>query len=192
MMGSRHERRAQAAVWRKTREDTLRKLVDLVRRAVDSKGVPPKESLIVNGSGWSFALSINEFGSAASDGSDHWHFSACLQPVGRGSTVDDWEFLGMACARVGMDGDTADHPVTPFDTTHPNKVHHWAWSGSRDSVVNADLRERMAKALGFLNEMREADPQLVQEALVAAAKDPEATVPIAAALRQVARKDKPS
>lgn len=65
--------------------------------------------------GWEFGLSCNE---------NRWHFSAKLFPQGRGSTEKDWHYLGRVLAEVGA----PEQPLTPFETTDPNAVHHWDWS----------------------------------------------------------------
>jgi hypothetical protein len=76
---------------------------------------------------WSLMLGIHRH-----DGIEHWHFSAMLFPKGRSSTEQDWEDLGYLIAGVvGRSGYPTNgpdvHPLTPFETTNPNSVHHWAW-----------------------------------------------------------------
>lgn len=91
--------------------------------------VPPTEPVMGDAAGWSFLLDTHKH-----DGTEHWHFSARMQPIGRGSKRLDWAVLGLVVAEVQ---ERSGHPthldppesLTPFETTHPNRAHHWAWHG---------------------------------------------------------------
>lgn len=55
-----------------------------------------------------------------------YHLSMSLYPKGRGSLVDDWEFLGKALARWGVPEDRVrlmDEKIR----TEPNGVFHYMW-----------------------------------------------------------------
>lgn len=65
--------------------------------------------------GWTFGLSL-QLG--------EWHFSAELFPKGRSSIDNDWHYLGRVLKKVGA----PEQPITPFETTPPNAVHHWHWA----------------------------------------------------------------
>ena len=97
----------------------------------DPGAIKPIRRLI---KGWSILLSLTEH-----DGVDHWHFSAQLYPHGRSSTKADWKMLGYITAGVQtvtgcpLDGPDVE-PLTPFETTDPNRVHHWAWHGDGSPI----------------------------------------------------------
>ena len=96
--------------------------------------------------GWSVILSVYEH-----DGKDHWHFSAQLYPRGRGSTKSDWSMLGyMTAVAQDLTGYPRDappiEPLTPLDTTHPNRVHHWAWH-SDGSPIDPGISSSMQNVL---------------------------------------------
>lgn len=94
-------------------------------------------------SGWSLLLGIFRH-----HGIEHWHLSAKLDPPGRSSSNDDWTTLGWIIARVTESSGTPQRlddiqPLTPFESTHPNAVHHWAWhadGSSLDPVAEKALR----------------------------------------------------
>lgn len=97
--------------------------------------------------GWSIMLSVYEH-----DDIEHWHFSAMLYPKGRSSTKDDWNMLGYITATLqdltGYPRDAPNiEPLTPFETTHPNRVHHWVWH-SDGSPIDPRLMVQIQKILG--------------------------------------------
>ena len=64
--------------------------------------------------GWCFAYSVVN---------GLHRFTATLSPKGRGSTLEDWEFLGRVAARLGAS------PEMPASIkTDPNATHVWEWS----------------------------------------------------------------
>lgn len=96
--------------------------------------------------GWSFLLSIDRHSAV-----DCCHFSAQLQPVGRGSTTEDWSALGFFLAEItaltGYAGRPPD-PLTPIATTNPNSVLHWAWHSDGSPID--------PRTLGLLKEVFQA------------------------------------
>ncbi len=103
--------------------------------------------------GWSFAISVNDYGRRAPDGSDHYHLSAMLVPAGRGSEKHDWHFLGQALGVLTRMSEPLD-PVTPIETTHPNAVHHWSWTPTGYDVVS-----EARKALAVMHPDLSAPPE---------------------------------
>jgi hypothetical protein len=93
--------------------------------------------------GWSVILSMSKQNPCCERGPDHehWHLSLRLVPLGRGSTLLDWDELGRIVGRLQCDtGSSAAgiQPLTPFETTDPNAAHHWAWT--TDDIPCAALR----------------------------------------------------
>lgn len=103
--------------------------------------------------GWSFAISVNDYGTRAPDGSDAYHLSAMLVPAGRSSEDHDWRFLGQA---IGVLARTTEPPpfVTPIETTHPNAVHHWAWT-----PTGYDIAQKARESLAVLHPDLAAPPE---------------------------------
>lgn len=133
---NRHQRRAWAVTRSKDVATALKALETMSSAARENEG-----SLIVRVvCGWSFNLSLN-LGQKAPDGSGWWHLSAMLVPEGRSSVDDDWIFLGRACRTIGLPTDPKTGapitPVTPFETTPPNDIHHWTWAESGIDVAAA-------------------------------------------------------
>lgn len=90
---------------------------------------------------------------------EHWHMSAMLFPVGRGSTSEDWSFLGFGLFHVhkasGAQG-SMPPPITPIEHTDPNRPHHWAWHG--DGSLMSECGIQTGKA--FLDDLyREPDDE---------------------------------
>lgn len=73
--------------------------------------------------GWQFGLSKVDApkGGSAKGG---WHLSAVLWPIGRGSSVDDWTFLGTAVADFGVPPERM-HDADESIRQNANAVHHW-------------------------------------------------------------------
>jgi hypothetical protein len=97
--------------------------------------------------GWSFIL-----GTHRHDGIEHWHLSARMQPIGRGSKRLDWGVLGFMVGQIQeQSGHPTDseppEPLTPFETTHPNRAHHWAWH-SDGSPLDPATEEQLRAILG--------------------------------------------
>jgi hypothetical protein len=125
---NRHQRRASEALSRRGEAAALSQLSAMARRASSTDSFEERSGVLC---GWSFVLSKNIHGDRAPDGSDWYIVSARLQPIGRGSTSEDWRFLGTAIATLGA----PPAPVTPLETTDPNDAHYWTWSSSGHDVA---------------------------------------------------------
>ena len=68
--------------------------------------------------GWEFLLSRAEY----EDKVIHWHLSALLYPKGRGSSEEDWRFVGQVAAYLGA---PKEPMIVPED---PNRTIHWHWT----------------------------------------------------------------
>ena len=120
----------------------------------------------VKAGAWSLMLGIHRH-----DGIEHWHFSAMLFPQGRSSVEKDWENLGYLSAGIvdlsgyPIDGPHVD-PLTPFETTPPNAVHHWAWHADAsplDEKVLRLLKEVLGSRTGPVSSTApEAFPEIEQ------------------------------
>lgn len=71
--------------------------------------------------GWQFLLSLNEEAPEVAS----WHLSAMLWPRGRGSTDEDWHFLGEAVRILGAPRDPLGGEAA--FKRHPNAPIHWHW-----------------------------------------------------------------
>lgn len=56
------------------------------------------------------------------DGSYRWHLSMMLYPKGRGSTEEDWKWLGRLAAYLGA----PEKPLVMRENA-PNAPVHWNW-----------------------------------------------------------------
>jgi len=56
-----------------------------------------------------------------------WIFSAMLIPVGRGSTVSDWEFLGKFLHAVRAPTDAIERGSARVARVHANETQWWVW-----------------------------------------------------------------
>lgn len=97
--------------------DLAKRIARQLREDARKKAHPAKLAN-VNARGWSFAMSYDP-------GCSLWMFSAMLWPEGRGSTTDDWEFLGEVLGSAGV---LLEAPVGNTLETSPNAVHKWAWT----------------------------------------------------------------
>lgn len=64
-------------------------------------------------------------------------FSAMLQPEGRGSTTDDWDYLGKVMGFLGVplpEGPERFKYFTDVATADPNSVLKWVWTDSHASA----------------------------------------------------------
>ena len=52
-------------------------------------------------------------------------FTATLTPRGRGSTIEDWNYLGHVAAAIGAPG--PDKFTPPSILSDPNGTHVWEW-----------------------------------------------------------------
>lgn len=97
--------------------------------------------------GWSFILTIERHASdATSDrNTDCIHFSAQLHPPGRGSTKRDWENLGYFVSQIEAAGGAKNvQPLTPLESTHPNRVFHWHWHSDGSPIPERVLGNMLA------------------------------------------------
>lgn len=132
-MPSRAERRRLE----RERADLERQVGAIVREARKIGKPHPTPPQLVSRvfGGWEWCVSC---GTHAPNAVEHWHISAMLYPKGRGSREHDWEILGyvmhlLYSKSTGVTGD-APLPITPFETTHPNRPHHWVWHNDRSPV----------------------------------------------------------
>jgi hypothetical protein len=92
-------------------------------------------------------------------GPTHWHLSAMLWPVGRGSETSDWESIGKILALVAFASGMKDrgdgkingiYDLVNEQTAHPNLPRHWCWhADGGPCAVAAGMR----KALALRDEM---------------------------------------
>ena len=92
--------------------------------------------------GWSLVLSLHVHGST-----ECWHLSSKLDPLGRGSTEEDWRVLGAIVAVVtGLSGYPKEaalpEAIPPIDGPYPNRAFHWSWH-SDGSPVSEEYLETM-------------------------------------------------
>ena len=66
--------------------------------------------------------------------------TAQLYPEGRGSTLEDWNFIGQVTGyierRINQDNNNDIHYslLTPIETTHPNDIYKWYWIAKTDLI----------------------------------------------------------
>ena len=156
---------------KKEMKSALERLVKAARKkSLDAPGCAAPGGLEMLGrveaGAWSLMLGIH-----LHDGIEHWHFSAMLFPKGRSSTERDWENLGyLSAGIVGLSGYPTDgpkvDPLTPFETTPPNAVHHWAWHADAsplDEKVLRLLKEVLGSRAGSVSPgAAEAFPEIEQ------------------------------
>lgn len=84
----------------------------------------------VNANGWSFVYNTPEYFTAAGLPCPMYGFSAMLYPKGRGSTVEDWHYLGEVIGSIGSPPiDQKDKFTfwTDAATANPNSILKWLW-----------------------------------------------------------------
>ena len=87
---------------------------------------------IINGWRIVFSHNINVI---EKDGKNYklYILTAQLVPEGRGSTVEDWSFIGQVTGyiegRINQDNnsDVRVNLITPIEFTHPNDIYKWYW-----------------------------------------------------------------
>lgn len=130
----------------KRRDRDLNPFTKLVREARsynDSRdqclsSLPPPRIAFKIVEGWSAALSATKH-----NGIECLHLSMKLHPPGRSSTSEDWKRLGALIARLlnatGWEGGLIE-PITPIESTHPNRTLHWAWHSDGSSLDEEMLK----------------------------------------------------
>ena len=89
------------------------------------KGAGVLRAFTTDAGGWRFVYNIPGF-----CGGDFYGLSASLWPMGRGSTVKDWDYLGKIMAAIGMpspEDPSKFRYFTDVKTADPNSVLKWMW-----------------------------------------------------------------